>query len=163
MATAPKILVPFSPAEVDALAQEYKDLEKKIADIHLKANDDMRLPGARLDELRELFLESVSRFGSAHAEKSKIIHGIGFEIMATFGSSSSIDNAAVEIFRIALTRAKLTRLLKKVFEKTIRWSLARNAAEVIRSTQLLPKLHLLFSQCIVVKDRTPTLIVRPKA
>jgi hypothetical protein len=40
-------------------------------------------------------------FGSSHAEKSKLLHGITQEMMVTFGSAVSIDAAAVERFRLA--------------------------------------------------------------
>jgi len=158
-----KILVPFSPAELDALAQEYRELQQKIAAIDLETNKRTAPHVARLDQLRGLFIDFVREHGSAHAEKSKIAYGVSQEIMVTFGTSSSIDAAAVNNFRLALVKAKLTRLLKRIFDRTERWDLRPNAGEVIRSVQLPPKLLALYSQCNVTRERTPTLVVRPKA
>ena len=163
MATAEKILVPFSPAEVDALAQEYKAHEQKIDEADRRAADEKMPHLIRVQELEELFLAGLRNFGSAHAQKSKMLHGISWEIMGTFGISSSTDSAAVSQFRLALVKAKLTRLLKRIFDRTERWDLRPNAGEVIRSVQLPPKLLALYSQCNVTRERTPTLVVRPKA
>jgi hypothetical protein len=163
MATAEKILIPFAPAEVDALAQEYQNIETVIADIKLEANEKMKPHLDRRLELEDLFLAGLRNFGSAHASKSKLLHGNSFEIMGTFGMSSSIDSAAVQTFRLALVKAKLTRLLKRIFDRTERWDLRWDAGEVIRSVQLPPKLLALYSQCNVTRERTPTLVVRPKA
>jgi hypothetical protein len=148
-----------TPTRVDELAQEYLAL-KGIADAAWQAANAASLPAQqKADELKKL----VEASGSAHAEKSKILHGIGFEIMATFGQSVSIDAAAVEMFRLALVKAKQARLLKRVFEKTVRWSMARNAATVIKAEKKLPaKLLALYSQCEVVKSNSPSLKVRAK-
>jgi hypothetical protein len=163
MATVVKTLTPFSPAEVDALAIEYRAIDAQIDEIEKNSSQQLQPLLSRRGELQTLFRSAVRQFGSAHAEKSKLLHGMKFEIMASFGMSSSIDSAAVNIFRLALVKAKLTRLLKKIFDRTERWDLRPDAAEVIRSTQLPPKLHVLYSQCTVTKERTPTLVVRPKS
>ena len=158
-----KILVPFSPAEIDELAIEYRAIEAQI-DEWDKQDAERKAPLlTRREQLQNLFRDVVRQFGSAHAEKSKIMHGVKFEIMATFGISSSIDAAAVNNFRLALVKAKLTRLLKRIFDRTERWDLRPNAGEVIRSVQLPPKLLALYSQCNVTRERTPSLVVRPKA
>ena len=51
-------------------------------------------------------------------------------IMATFGMSTSIDAAAAERFSIALRDARQTKLLNRIFEQQIRYTLA---AEVDRA------------------------------
>jgi putative Mn2+ efflux pump MntP len=48
--------------------------------------------------MKEELICLVEEFGSAHAEKSKLLHGITHEILATFGLSTSIDAAAVGLF-----------------------------------------------------------------
>ena len=152
----------LSPSEIDRLCVEYRSIEAQIDEIEKKADDQKTPLIVRLGELKALFLDHVRKFGSAHAEKSKILHGITMEIMATFGTYSSMDAAAIEQFRLALKKAKQARLLSKIFEKTIRWTLKPAAASLaIRGNKLGPKLLALYSQCTVTKDRAPILEVRP--
>jgi hypothetical protein len=110
--------------------------------------------------MREDLVCLVEEFGSAHADKSKLLHGIRYEIMATFGTSTSIDAAAVERFASALRLAKQTHLLTRIIEQNIRCTLAPDASSVIRSVALPKPLLTLFAQCQVTKPRTPTLKVR---
>src|SRR5438477_7579317 len=110
--------------------------------------------------MKEELICLVEEFGSAHAEKSKLLHGITHEILATFGVSTSLDAAAVERFAQALRIAKQTKLLSRIFEQTTRYTLRPDAGSIIRAVTL-PKVHLaLFAQCQVSKPRTPTLKVR---
>ncbi len=146
-------------AQVDALAKEYKALEDAYFEATLASKAALEPLEKKKDELREL----VAKFGSAHAEKSKLLHGIAFEIMATFGTSTSIDAAAVELFRLALVKAKQARLLKKLFEKTVRWTLNPTAAVIVKSEKLSKSLLALYSQCEVVKAKTPSVQVREKS
>jgi hypothetical protein len=167
MASPAKALVPLSPAEVEALAAEYRKLQEQIAENDIAANLANRPLVARLDEIWELALAQVRKFGSAHAEKSKLLYGLTLEFMGTFGSSSSIDAAAVEAFRLALVKAKKARLLKRIFEKTVRWTLTAQASAILlkeHAAKTVPdKLFAAFARCTVSKDRTPTLVVRDKS
>jgi hypothetical protein len=80
--------------------------------------------------------------------------------MATFGMSSSIDAAAAERFAIALRDAKQTRVLNRIFDQQIRYTLAADASSIIRSVQLSKPLLALFASCQVSRPRAPTLKVR---
>jgi hypothetical protein len=162
MSTAIPHIVAPSPAEVDSLAEEWIKLESEIDDLEKESEEKILPKLTRLGELRKLFTEQVRAFGSAHAGKSKILHGLSMEIMATFGSSTSIDAAAVETFRKALAKAKQTRLLKKIFEKTERWTMLDNAGIIIRSTKLADSLLALYSKCTVQSPNKPKLVVRSK-
>lgn len=152
-----------NPAQVDAKAKEYLDLKDEVAKILKKAADDTNIKTVRMAELREEMTELVTAHGSAHAEKSKLLHGIEYEIMGTFGSSVSIDAAAVERFRLELVKEKKSRLLKKMFDKTVRWTLSPIAATVVKGEKLGKSLLALYSQCEVVTARTPTIVPRLKA
>jgi hypothetical protein len=110
--------------------------------------------------MRWLVVFLVEEFGSVQAKKSKLLHGIQYEIMATFGMSTSIDAAAAERFAIALRDAKQTQLLNRIFDQQIRYTLAADASSIIRSVELPKPLLALFSQCQVTRPRTPTLKVR---
>jgi hypothetical protein len=109
--------------------------------------------------MKEDLIYLVDEHGSAH-EKSKLLHGMSYEIMATFGMSSSIDAAAAECFANALRVAKQTRLLNRIFDQQIRYTLTPDASSIVRSVALPKALLSLFAQCEVTKPRTPTLTVR---
>jgi hypothetical protein len=152
--------LPPSPAEVESLAQEMVELKGKIADIEAKAKADAEPHLKRLNELKTLAEEWIRKFGSAHAEKSKLLRGILYEIMGTFGMSTSIDASAVEAFRLALVKAKQARLLRKIFEKTVRFDLKPDYASIIQGVQLKPKLLALYARCSVSTPRTPVITPR---
>lgn len=152
----------LSPTELDQLANEYTETKKAIDDLQAGCATACEPKFARLEELKTLFVEQVRKFGSAHRDKSKIMQGLAMEVMATFSSYSTIDAAAVETFRLALVKAKQARLLKKLFEKSERWTMARNASELIRGVKLPSRLVALYAQCTVTKERTPALDVRPR-
>src|SRR5579862_1072998 len=97
-----------SPEIVEKLAREYKELEKDYDEAKAK----LKVISDKLDDKAEYLRELVRDFGSAHAKKSKILHGLTHEIMVTYSSSVSIDDVAVENFRVALQKAKKVRLLK---------------------------------------------------
>jgi hypothetical protein len=148
-----------TPAEVDEKAKRYYALKETLVEA-LQAAKDAQLP---LGQLADELIETVRKFGSAHAEKSKILHGIEEEIMVTFGLSVSIDAAAVERFRVALAESEQSRLCAKIFDKTIRWSLMPDSAATIKSSKLSKPLLALYSQCEVIKPRSPSLTVRSKS
>jgi hypothetical protein len=148
-----------SPSRVDELAQEYLALKDKLLQATLAAKE----AAVPLDQLKEELIELVRDFGSVHAEKSKLLHGITKEMMATFGSSVSIDSAAVERFRLALVEAHQTRLHKKIFQRDVRWSISPEASMIIKGEKLSEPLLALYSQVQVIKDKTPSLQVREKS
>lgn len=152
-------LVPPFAHDLDKHAKEYLALKESYLQATLAAKAAGELLEKKGDELKQL----VTEFGSAHAEKSKILHGVGYELVVTYGSSVVIDGQALEKFRLGLVAAKQARLLKRIFDKTIRWTLSPNAAAIIRGEQKLSKpLLALYAQCEVVKPRTPLLQVREK-
>lgn len=155
---------PPSAAEVEVRAQEYQELENRIAEINEDACENILPLQTRLTELKAWFVDAVREFGSAHAEKSKILHGIALEAMVTFGQSSSIDAAAVETFRLALVKADRRALLQRIFERTTRWTMLPEASAFIREhgDRLGAKLLGLYSRCQVTKEKTPQLTVREK-
>ena len=154
---------PPSAKEVEELAQEMLELKGKVSAIVTKSHDEQLPLLNRMEQLKAKAENWLSEFGSAHAEKSRLLHGVTLEIMGTFGSATSIDAAAVEVFRQALVRAHQARLLKKIFRKVIRWELLPNWAESIRGLKLPAKLTSLYAACQVTKPRAPTITPREKA
>jgi hypothetical protein len=148
-----------TPAQVDAKASEYFALKDKLLEATLAAKE-AAIP---LDQLKEELIVLVREFGSVHAEKSKLLHGITREMMVTFGSTVSIDGAAVERFRLALVKANQARLLKKVFLQDVRWSLSPEASAIVKAEKLSKPLLALYSQVEVVKSKSPSLQVREKS
>src|SRR5437868_1551498 len=155
MSTAHAISTAPTPAEVDKKAEQYDALKEKFLQATLAAKE-AQVP---LDQLKEELIDLVRNFGSAHAEKSKLLHGIKQEIMATFGMQLVYDSAAVERFRLALQGAKQTRVLKKIFVQTIHWNINPEASVIIKGEKLSEPLLALYSQCQVIKAMTPKLQV----
>ncbi len=154
--------LPPSAAEVDALAEEMLTLKGKVGSILEKAQQDSKPHLDRMGELKEVAERWIRAFGSAHAEKSKLLHGILYEIMGTFGMSTSIDAAAVEAFRKGLVKSKQAKLLKKLFTKTVRFDLNPDGAEIVKGVTLKPRLVALWAKCFVNQSKTPVITPRLK-
>lgn len=152
----PDVKAAPTSADVEKKAAEYYALKDALVTAQ-QAVTDAQVP---LDKLKSELIDMVNAFGSAHAEKSKILHGVTREIMVTFGQSVSVDAAAVERFRLQLSEDGQSRLCRKIFQKTIRWSLAPGSSEIVKSTKLSESLLALYAQCEVIKSRAPSLIVR---
>jgi len=153
---AARLDTPPTAVDIDRLAVQFLELEQK-ADEAYKIATELDEPH---EKMKEELICLVEEFGSAKAEKSQLLHGLHYEMMATFGSITSLDAAAVERFAQALRIAKQTKLLSRIFEQTIRYTLRPDAGTIIRAVAL-PKAQLaLFAQCQVSKTRTPILKVR---
>ncbi len=118
----------LTPAEIDVKAAEYHSLEQALA----RAKAAAAKAQEPLDKLKDELIEIVSKFGSAHAEKSRLMRGINEEMIVTFGQSVRVDAAAVEKFRLALAERDQSRLASKMFEKTIRFSLKPGHDAIVR-------------------------------
>lgn len=146
------------PSAIDEIAAFHNQLELDLAEARQKVSDAHQVLAERERDLIEL----VRNFGGPHATKSKILHGIVWEIVATFSQYTTQDSAAIERFRLALVAAKQTRLLKKIFRADTRWIMQPDAGEIIRAAKISPRLMALLLQCSVTQDRKPSLDVRPK-
>ena len=144
--------------EVDARAETFADLEANLTEAKTRLKDAQSLVSSRENELIEL----VRRFGGPHYQKSKILHGIVWEMVATFSQYTREDSAAVDRFRQALIEAGQTRLMKKIFTSDTRWTMKSSAAEIVKMGKLSPKLMALLLQCSVTQDKKPSLEVRAK-
>ena len=152
----------LSAAEIDLKAIEFHELETRLEDAKAESKQKLQAAGEPFFKLQKELIEWVRICGGAHHEKSKILHGILWEMMATFGQSTSQDTAAIERLRLALVKAKQARLLKKLFQKDVRWTLKAAASSIIKGEKLSAKLMGLVLECSVTVDRTPTLDVRKK-
>jgi hypothetical protein len=160
---APPLLLSPNAEQVDAHAVEYKRLEKILDAAKAELDKVRKKEGADLGKLHGALIELVRSFGGKHAEKSKILHGIDWELMATFGQSFGIDSTAVEQLRLALKAANKTKLLKKLFTEEKSYRLAENAAEVLKAEDKLPDdLAMLALKCFGFTPQTPRLEVRLK-
>lgn len=148
-----------SPTQVDELAKEYRALEDKFLKATLAMQEAMKPLAEKKKELIALVRES----GTAHREKSWLLHGIGFEIMGTFSQRVSLDGVAVDKFREA-AKAELTKKqFFQIFEMVITYRPLATAAEFVRTSKLSRKLKALHDACQVIKDNSPTLVVREKS
>jgi hypothetical protein len=155
---SPALKAAPSPAEIDLLAFRFQALEE----CWNEAKAGVATAAEPLGKLKQELIDLVRACGGSHKEKSKILHGILWELMATFGQSTTQDAAAIERLRLALVKAKQARLLKKLFRKEISWRFESSAATIIRGEKLSAKLMSLVLECSVTTDRTPTLDVRKK-
>jgi len=110
--------------------------------------------------MKEQLIDLVDEFGQAYADKSKLLHGLRFEVMGTFATSMSIDAAAVQRFAEQMRMAKYSKLFNRIFDAKLRYSLSPDATTIIRSAALPKHLLALYAACQVTKPRTPTLKVR---
>jgi hypothetical protein len=147
-----------SAAEIDLRAVAFHALKQKLDE----AQAAVPIAAKPVNDLKAELIELVRNFGGPHADKSKILHGIAWELMATFGKGMTQDSAAVERLRLALKKAGQTRLLKKLFQQDIRWTFNASAAEIVKREKLSPTLMRSLMLCFVTSDRTPTLDVRKK-
>jgi hypothetical protein len=156
---AVRLETPPTAADIDRLALEFLALEAKT--------DHAYAIALALDEpherMKERLIDLVEEFGSADhekskLEKSKLLHGLTHEMVATFGVSTSINAAAVDHFADVLRGSKQLKLLELIFAQTTRYHLRPDAGPVIRT---LPRaLAALYSQCHVTTPRHPVLEVR---
>jgi len=146
------------PAAVDLSAEHFDQLAKSLEKAQTEVEALRKEVAAQKSELIDL----VRTFGGPHAQKSKILHGIVWEMVATFAQYTAQDSAAIERFRLALVASKQTRLLKKIFSSDVRWTMKASAAEIVKTEKLSPKLMSLLLCCSVTQDKNPSLDVRPK-
>lgn len=146
------------PDEVDRIAAHYIVLRDK-ADQALQAAVAATAP---VEKLRGMLVSLVTKHGSRHADKSKILHGVKFELVGTFGTSRTLDKAAVLRFQEACIKAKHGLVFRKVFTAEVGYRVASKAAEYIRGWKLPTRLIAMFAACEVVTQLSPRLQVRPK-
>jgi hypothetical protein len=146
------------PEAIDEFAAEFDRLDKELIAAKKTASDAAKPVNALESELIEL----VRRFGGPHGKSSKLVHGIAWEMMGTFGKSTIMDNAAIERLRLALKKAGKTKLLKKLFTRDTRWTFSSQALEIVKTEKLTPKQMGMLLQCFDSRDCAPKLDVRPK-
>jgi len=87
-------------------------------------------------------------------------------MVATFSKFTCEDSAAIERFRLTLVSAKKGRLLKKLFDRDVRWTMKSGAAQILAAENLAVRLKAellgLLLLCSSTKDKKPSLDVRPK-
>jgi hypothetical protein len=148
------------PDALDEFALEFDRLDRELT----KAQNAARDAAKPVALLKVELIELVRRFGGPHGKSSKLLQGIGWELMGTFGKTTGTDNAAIGRFRTALQRRHKTALLKKLFSQDVRFTFSSQAMEIIKAEKkpLTPKLMELLLMCFVTDDLTPKLDVRPK-
>jgi hypothetical protein len=148
------------PDAVDEFAVEFDRLDRELT----KAVDAARDAAKPVATLKSELIELVKKFGGPHGKSSKLLHGIFWELMGTYGKTTVTDNAAIERFRVALQRRHKTALLKKLFSPDVRWTFSSQAMEIIKAEKkpLTPKLMGLLLMCFDTRDCTPKLDARPK-
>src|SRR5947207_8192791 len=109
-----------TPVRVDELAQEYIELRDAVD----KATQMVLERQEPASKLKEILVELVSEHGSLHAKKSKLLHGVRYEMMATYGSTTSLDTAAVKLFREACLKNGQKAIMQRIFQEDIRYTIS---------------------------------------
>jgi hypothetical protein len=161
MSSAAQIANTPTPAEIDAKAKEYCDLETQIEQISADAAKKMKPLRDRLTPLGTQLRQWGADFGGAHAKKSKLLTGLVYEVMTTAGSSTSLDQAAAVLFSQACKKVGQTRIFKDLFE-TLTVYRSRPDADQVARTKLTSGLALAFARCFVTKSFETRLEVRPR-
>lgn len=163
-ATVPRILSRCpSAVEIDELAGEFFDLQTKAAEAYKQA----ATVDEPLEALKEELVMLVEAFGGAHAGHSKLLAGVGYELLATFGTGRNLDTAAVLKFRGQLMCDRTGKkgrepLFPMLFETCESFRLRPAASEIIRAGALSPRLLGLYANCEVLKALNPRLTVRQR-
>jgi hypothetical protein len=157
MAEAAKALALPTPAEIDELAIRFDKKKTAVLDATLA----QRAAAEELEKVKQECVDLVGKFGSQHVQKSKLLHGAKWEIMGTFGTFTSTDAAAVERLRLLLVEKSQTRLLKRLFASTVRWTLRSTARAEILKPGVDDDIRSSFAVCEVTKDKSPTIEARP--
>lgn len=152
-------MTPPSPIEVDQLAKEYKQLKDRLFEAKLAQTEIQQ----KLDLKAKHLLELVRLEGSGHRDKSYLLYGVEWEIMGTFGQQLMTDSLAVEQFRAAAKKELKPKQFSQMFEELVTYRLLSTASDFVRNSKLSRKLGDLFARCQMIKDKTPTLTVRPRS
>jgi hypothetical protein len=153
-----------TPELVDDVAKQYIAIQEELLQKQLALTKETETARARLEELSKQLLAWCVDFGSAHEKKSKLLVGLGFEVMTTVSASSSLDQAAVDLFMKACKAAGKTRVFGKIFERISYWRTRPEADQIARGTGVLtPALMVKLVKCSVVTTSAPRLAkVRPR-
>jgi hypothetical protein len=151
-----------TPARVDELALEHNSLDSKLDEIQAEADKQAKEPREKLSKLVAELKELVDEFGSQHEKKSKLLHGIEWEMMLTASSSISVDNAAVErMVGWAKGDKKKKEIIESLFTPVTRWDLTPNASVIVQAPGIPTQAKKLFAACLIVTPSQPRFKVRP--
>jgi hypothetical protein len=124
-----------------------------------------------LGNAKALLIEAVQRYGyvPTNAEKSIRLEGDESIATVTTGTTVEIVDAYVIELQLALSRAKMPRLFRQLFDRRVKYSLRKGAAKALQfAVGKLPEvtrkqLSQLFSLCFGVSTRSPSLTVEASA
>jgi hypothetical protein len=155
---------PPRPEQVDELAKEYIAIQEDLLQKQLALTKETETARTRLEELGKQLLAWCVDFGSAHEKKSKLLVGLGFEVMTSVSTSTSLDQAAVGLFMKACKAAGKTPVFKKIFEQISYWRARPEADQVARGSDVLtPALMVKLMKCTLSTTSPPRLAkVRPR-
>lgn len=112
-------------------------------------------------------MEAVQDHGymPPNAPKTKRIEGILYIADATTGTTLEIDEARAAELEQELSRKKMPKLFGDLFERTVKHTLQKNAADTLKiaiggmGQDQQSRLLSLFSSCFKVNSKTPSLSV----
>ena len=143
-----------TPQAVDAMVREYNE-QKLVVDA---ASEQLRIRKSTL-------IDAIQRHGyvPAGADKSLRLDGIEFVSTVTTASTVEIVDSSVVRLQLALSAAKKSRLFRLLFDRRVKYSLVKDAADKLKTaTAGMPdaaqkKFALLFASCFDVGTKAPAL------
>lgn len=136
------------PEVVDRHAVQYKELEKQV-----------NVAKAALDKKKGELVKLATRSGATPpgAEKSMRLSGHIWDITASFGTSSSVDDAVVELIQEELVKTQTPRLFKMLFQSKVSYIVAPTAPTILEN--LSKRVRELFARVMTTKPKKPSLTV----
>ena len=145
-----------APADIDFKCREYESIQKRIAELN-----------AELAPLKVSLILMTETHGYVppNAEKSKRLDGIEMVATTTTGSTIDIKTDAVTALQLALSEAKMAKLLPQLFAKESKYTLHKDASDILKlalqgkDAKLQTKLTLAFLSCFDIGTKAPSLSV----
>jgi hypothetical protein len=145
-----------TPDEIDDLCIQYDNarLQKETAEQYLS-------------EAKGELLAMVQAFGQtpAHAEKTMRLEGRLYVASATAATTVEMDDARVEELQSELSRLRMPRTFRLLFQKRVKYSPVKDAGDILKiGIGGLPegaqnRLLGIFGACFKVNQKAPSLAV----
>jgi hypothetical protein len=139
------------PRTIDEHAEEYLKLVQ-LAEVAKVAVDEKK------DELVKLAKKNGSI--PEGAEKSLRLSGSVYDITASFGTSSSIDEVVVDKIKAELEEARTPRLFCQIFQEKKSYIVAPTGPTIVEN--LSAKVRKLFARVMTTKPKSPSLKVEKR-
>jgi polyhydroxyalkanoate synthesis regulator phasin len=153
------------------MTEQKKKIEPAAIDAKCRAYQAKRVEADALDaEITPLKAELIALadeqgYVPANAEKSRRLDGVEMVATTTTGSSVEVKNDRVTELQLRLSKLKMPRLFSKLFARTIKHSLQKDASDTLKiaiaplAAKTQAEVLSLFTGCFDVSTKAPSLVV----